>query len=71
MVPNSELSAEQRRSATRLGLILGGACLALTVVFFILFSSFGLPKDPKVWKRMQQERSAAASQSPVDKEAVR
>jgi hypothetical protein len=71
MVPHAEVSPEQRRSATRLGWMLGGACFALTVIFFIIFSNFGLPKDPKVWKRMQQEKSAAASQSPVDKEAVR
>ena len=67
----TELSADQRRSAVRLGLMLGGACLALTVAFFTLFSIFGLPKDPKVWKRMQQRESAAAIQPPVDKESAR
>lgn len=70
-VPMPEVSGEQRRSAVRLGLLLGGACLALTVTFFILFSTFGLPKDPKVWKRMQQRESAAAPQPPVDKESAR
>lgn len=66
-----EINAEQRRSATRLGLILGGGCLALTTTFFILFSNIGLPKDPKVWKRMQQRESAAAPQPSIDKESVR
>ena len=66
-----DVSAEQRRSATRLGLLLGGGCLALTVTFFILFSNFGLPKDPKIWKRMQQKESAATSQTSIDKESIR
>ena len=69
--PIADISADQRRSAVRLGLMLGGACLALTVTFFILFSIFGLPKDPKVWKRMQQRESAAVIQPPVDKESAR
>ena len=69
--PISGISADQRRSAMRLGLILGGACLALAVTFFILFSTFGLPKDPKVWKRMQQRESAATPLPSVDKESAR
>ena len=69
--PLAGISTDQRRSAVRLGLMLGGACLALTVTFFILFSTFGLPKDPKVWKRMQQRESATATQPSVDKESAR
>lgn len=69
--PLQDISDDQRRRAVRLGLILGGACLALTVTFFILFTRFGLPKDPKVWKRMQQRESAAAPLPPVDKEPAR
>jgi hypothetical protein len=71
VAPSTELSADQQRRAVRLGLVLGGVSLALTAAFFILFSHFGLPKDPKVWKRMQQRESAAAPQPSVDKESAR
>ena len=48
----------------RLGLIIGGLCLAQVVVFIIIFSRNGLPKDPKVWK--EQQARQAAQQAPKD-----
>lgn len=48
----------------RLGLIIGALCLAQVVVFIIIFSRNGLPKDPKVWK--EQQARQAAQQAPKD-----
>ncbi len=61
--PSGDLQviARQQRQALMLGLALGAACLALMVGFIIIFSSSGLPKDPKEWKRLQQQRSAAGA----------
>ncbi len=55
------VAARQQRHAMMLGLCLGAACLALMVACIIIFSNTGLPKDPKEWKRLQQQRSAAAA----------
>jgi hypothetical protein len=41
-----------------LGLILGSGFLALVVTCIIIFKANGLPKDPKEWKRLQEQRSA-------------
>jgi hypothetical protein len=52
----------QRQQAKLLGLCLGVACLALITACIIIFSTIGLPKDPKEWKRLQQQEA--------DKEAL-
>jgi hypothetical protein len=64
------IPARQRHRAVVLGLCLGAACLALLVASIIIFSNTGLPKDPKEWKRLQQQRAASsepgAAQTPKD-----
>lgn len=45
------------RRNLKLGIIIGGLCLAQVVSFIIMFSSYGLPKDPKVWAEMQARES--------------
>lgn len=45
------------RRNLKLGIIIGGLCLAQVVIFIIMFSSYGLPKDPKVWAEMQARES--------------
>lgn len=52
---------EQRRRNIVLGLILGGIVLGMIVAFILTFRRHGLPKDPEVWKRLTQERSAEAA----------
>jgi hypothetical protein len=63
----------QRRQARRLGLIIGAGFLAVVVVFIMLFDINGLPKDPKVWKRMQEQRSAIGidSEQPQQKDQTK
>jgi hypothetical protein len=51
-----------RPNPVRLGLTLGAAVVGLTIVFILIFSCHGLPKDPKEWRRIEQQRSA--SQAP-------
>jgi hypothetical protein len=58
------LTPTQRRSSIRLGLGLAALCLALLVACIIIFTRYGLPKDPKAWKRLQQR--AAAASTPAD-----
>jgi hypothetical protein len=53
----------QRQQARVLGLILGGGFLALVVTCIIIFKANGLPKDPKEWKRLQEQRSALGTGS--------
>jgi hypothetical protein len=53
--------SDQRIPPARLGLAVGAAVLALVVVFIFLFSRYGLPKDPKEWRRIEQQRSAAGA----------
>lgn len=53
----------QRRQARVLGLIIGGGFLALVVTCIIIFKANGLPKDPKEWKRLQEQRSALGTES--------
>lgn len=43
-----------------LGLALGAGVVALVVIFMLVFKRHGLPKDPQEWRRMEQQRSAAA-----------
>ncbi len=51
----------------RLGLIIGGLCLAQLIAFMILFSRYGLPKDPKIWAEMQaREAQQAQAQAGQD-----
>lgn len=57
----------QRRQATILGLSLGAGCFSLMVACIIIFSQKGLPKDPKEWKRLQEQRAAAAAAASADK----
>ena len=47
-----------RRKNLIFGLVLGGLSLALMVVFIIIFTHMGLPKDPKEWQRLQDLKSA-------------
>ena len=56
--PYPGLDAQVRRKANRLGLLLGGACLALTALFFIIFSVNGFPKDPNEYRKMMNRRQA-------------
>lgn len=53
----------QRRRARTLGLLVGGAFVALVAVFVVYFSFNGLPKDPKEWKRLQERRAAAEAEA--------
>lgn len=50
-----------RTDTVRLGLALGAGVLALTIILMFVFKSHGLPKDPKEWRRIEQQRSAAGS----------
>lgn len=50
----------QERRNLRLGLIIGGLCLAQLVLFIILFSRYGLPKDPKIWAEIQAREAQQA-----------
>lgn len=52
----------QRRRARMLGLLVGGAFVALVVAFIAYFNVHGLPKDPKEWKRLQERRAAAEAE---------
>lgn len=71
----------QRRRARTLGLMVGGAFVALVAVFIAYFNVHGLPKDPKEWKRLQERRAAAeaeakatqstTSESPAPKDPTR
>jgi len=53
----SEANPQAARNL-RLGLIIGGLCLAQVIGFIIIFSRTGLPKDPKVWKELQARQAA-------------
>jgi hypothetical protein len=69
--PNTmSVEQRQRRQATILGLSLAAGCFSLMVTCIIIFSHKGLPKDPKEWKRLQEQRAAAeaaASAAAADK----
>lgn len=54
---------DQRRERRNwiMGTILGVCCLAQVIVFIILFSKYGFPKDPTVW-RSQQDAAKPAHQ---------
>ena len=59
MSPTPEEQQQTRRNRI-MGAILGTLCLAQIIVFIILFSKYGFPKDPTVWRSQQD----AASQHP-------
>ena len=61
MTQDSLLTPEQRARNRTLGLILGGVCIALTALFFIIFTYRGLPKDPDEWKREQALHDSQAA----------
>jgi hypothetical protein len=50
--------SDSRVDPNRLGLAIGAAILAFIVVLMLVFSRHGLPKDPKEWRRIEQQRSA-------------
>ncbi len=50
--------SDARPNPNRLGLAIAAAVLALIVVLMLVFSRHGLPKDPKEWRRIEQQRSA-------------
>ena len=50
------IDAATRRRNLLLGLGLGGFVIAVMVGFIVVFSRQGLPKDPKVWKQMQDQQ---------------
>jgi hypothetical protein len=60
------LDPQVRRKANRLGLLLGGACLALTVAFMIIFTVYGFPKDPVEYRRLMNRRQALIDQGGAD-----
>ena len=49
---------DARPDPMKLGLALGAAVIALIIVLMLVFSRSGLPKDPKEWRRQEQQRSA-------------
>jgi hypothetical protein len=53
--------SEPRINPAKLGLALGAAVLVLIVILMLAFSRHGLPKDPKEWRRIEQQRSATES----------
>jgi hypothetical protein len=55
------LSPELRRRNLQLGLLLGGLCLASTILYIIIFTRTGLPKDPDEWRRQQAHHQAEAA----------
>jgi hypothetical protein len=46
----------KRRSMRRLGLILGLITLVITATFFVIFTVYGLPRDPTEYRRLQQRQ---------------
>lgn len=71
--PVDPVDPQQRSRARTLGLIIGTGFLAMVVAFIIIFSTNGLPKDPKEWKRLQEQRSAAGtgSEQPQQKDQTK
>ena len=52
---------DRARRNRRLGLVIGGLVLAQVVVFIILFSRYGLPKDPDIWQEQQAREAHQAT----------
>jgi len=55
------VGADPVRRNRRLGLLIGGIVLAQVVVFIILFSRYGLPKDPDIWQEQQAREAHQAT----------
>jgi len=51
--------SDARLDPNRLGLAIGAGLLAFIIVLMLVFSRHGLPKDPKEWRRIEQQRSAS------------
>jgi dolichyl-phosphate-mannose--protein O-mannosyl transferase len=75
VISNDIIEQQQRKHARTLGLCLGAGFLSLVVVCIIIFSQVGLPKDPKEWKRQQEqqrlknaERDSSGNSSATTKE---
>jgi len=58
------VDASTRRRNVFMGLALGGLVIALMVAFIIAFSFKGLPKDPKMWKQIQDEQQQQRNDQP-------
>lgn len=58
----------QRRHARVLGSIIAVGFLALVTTCIIIFKEHGFPKDPKEWKRLQEQRAAAEAEKTTDKD---
>ena len=50
--------SDRRIDPTVLGLAIGAGIIIFIVVLMLVFSRSGLPKDPKEWRRIEQQRSA-------------
>ncbi len=59
-------AAKKARRNIHLGLLIGGLCLAQIVVFMIIFSRNGLPKDPKIWKEQKARQAQQLEQANKD-----
>ncbi len=57
MTPPTMVTSSQQHRANVLGLYLGGAIIVFIIAMIIIFSNYGLPKDPKEWKRLQQQNA--------------
>ncbi len=60
------LDARKARRNIHLGLLIGGLCIAQIVVFMIIFSRNGLPKDPKIWKEQKARQAQQIEQANKD-----
>lgn len=47
-----------------LGLVLGAVVVGFIVLWMVAFTRGGLPKDPEVWKKLQEGRVAGAEVKP-------
>ena len=57
MTSNQVVDPIQQRHANKLGFGLGAVVILFIVVCIIMFSNFGLPKDPKEYKRLQLQEA--------------
>ncbi len=57
MTSHQVTASSQQHRANVLGLCLGGAIIFFIIACIIIFSNYGLPKDPKEWKRLQQQNA--------------
>ena len=67
-INDDPVDPRQRRNARVLGLIIAGAFLAVVTICIIIFKEHGFPKDPKEWKRLQEQRAAAEAEKTTDKD---